>query len=161
MYTGKCLSTERSGIIGKSRDYNDYSCLCLGIGYMPRRFAFTRTFLSLPIVSVENNQVVSFSCWRPLHLNHVVRKPVLAICKQQRCRSARACAKSNQHLYYSLLRQDNLSSFYIQNFKSLASVCSWAGRFEPYLVRNPEDRFSRDEAYFWIAALDRSYEQLW
>ena len=28
MYTGKCLSPERSGIIGKSRDYNDYCCLC-------------------------------------------------------------------------------------------------------------------------------------
>ena len=29
MYTDKCLSPERSGIIGKSRDYNDYYCLCL------------------------------------------------------------------------------------------------------------------------------------
>ena len=28
MYTGKYLSPERSGIIGKSRDYNDYCCLC-------------------------------------------------------------------------------------------------------------------------------------
>ena len=28
MYTGKYLSLERSGIIGKSRDYNDYCCLC-------------------------------------------------------------------------------------------------------------------------------------
>ena len=27
MYTGKCLSPECSGIIGKSRDYNDYCCL--------------------------------------------------------------------------------------------------------------------------------------
>ena len=27
MYSGKCLSPERSGIIGKSRDYNDYCCL--------------------------------------------------------------------------------------------------------------------------------------
>ena len=27
IYTGKCLSPERSGIIGKSRDYNDYCCL--------------------------------------------------------------------------------------------------------------------------------------
>ena len=27
MYTGKYLSLERSGIIGKSRDYNDYCCL--------------------------------------------------------------------------------------------------------------------------------------
>ena len=28
MYTGRYLSAERSGIIGKSRDYNDYCCLC-------------------------------------------------------------------------------------------------------------------------------------
>ena len=27
MYTGKCLSPERSWIIGKSLDYNDYCCL--------------------------------------------------------------------------------------------------------------------------------------
>ena len=35
---------------------------------------------------------------------------------------------------------------YNQNFKPLASLCSWAGWFEFYLVRNPEDRFSRDVA---------------
>ena len=29
MYKGKWLSPERSDIIGKSRDYNDYCCLCL------------------------------------------------------------------------------------------------------------------------------------
>ena len=29
----------------------------------------------------------------------------------------------------------------------LASFCSWADQFESYLVENPEDRFSRDEAY--------------
>ena len=28
---------------------------------------------------------------------------------------------------------------------SLASLCSWADRFESHLVENPEDRFSRDE----------------
>ena len=33
MYTGKCLSPERSGIIGKSRDYNDYCCLWLKCYY--------------------------------------------------------------------------------------------------------------------------------
>ena len=38
------------------------------------------------------------------------------------------------------------SSFYIGNFMPLANTCSWAGRFESYLVENPEDRFSRDEA---------------
>ena len=29
----------------------------------------------------------------------------------------------------------------------LASLCSWAGRFESTLVANPEDRFSRVEAH--------------
>ena len=28
----------------------------------------------------------------------------------------------------------------------LPNFWSWAGRFESYLVENPEDRFSRDEA---------------
>ena len=30
---------------------------------------------------------------------------------------------------------------------TLASFCGCAGRFESYLVANPEDRFSRDEAH--------------
>ena len=34
----------------------------------------------------------------------------------------------------------------IQIFKTLAGLYSWAGRFKPYLVGNPKDRFSRDEA---------------
>ena len=36
---------------------------------------------------------------------------------------------------------------YIQNFKTLASFCSWAGRFESCLIANLEDRFSRDVAH--------------
>ena len=49
MYTGKCLSPERSGIIGKSRDYNDYCCLC----QMSHRHrsAKNRTFYVLMICS--------------------------------------------------------------------------------------------------------------
>ena len=35
----------------------------------------------------------------------------------------------------------------MQNLKPLASPYSWAGRFEPYLVANPEDRFTRDEVH--------------
>ena len=30
--------------------------------------------------------------------------------------------------------------------KSLVSLCGCAGRFESYVVGNPEERFSRDEA---------------
>ena len=41
-----------------------------------------------------------------LHLNmsHIMRKPVLAICEKQRCRSDCASAQSDQHLCCSLLR---------------------------------------------------------
>ena len=35
----------------------------------------------------------------------------------------------------------------MQNLKTLASLYSWAGRFESYLVANPEDKFSHDEAH--------------
>ena len=31
----------------------------------------------------------------------------------------------------------------MQNFNFLASVCSWAGWIESYLVANPKDRVSR------------------
>ena len=34
--------------------------------------------------------------------SHVIRKPVYAICKQQRCRSACASTQSDQHLCFSL-----------------------------------------------------------
>ena len=34
----------------------------------------------------------------------------------------------------------------MQNLKPLDSLYSWAGRFESYLVANPKDRLSRDEA---------------
>ena len=64
----------------------------------------------------------------------------------QRLRSARTSTQSDQHLCCSLLRQ--YSS--IQNFKTPASFCSWAGRFESYKVANPEGRFSRDEAHITV-----------
>ena len=41
----------------------------------------------------------------------------------------------------------NTSSFYIRNFKPLPSFSGCAGRFVSYLVANPEDRFSHDEAH--------------
>ena len=34
----------------------------------------------------------------------------------------------------------------MQDLKPLASLYSWAGQFESYLVTNPEDRFSHDGA---------------
>ena len=42
------------------------------------------------------------------------------------------------------------STCYGQNFKTLASLCFWAGWFESTLVANPEDRFSRDVAHNYV-----------
>ena len=74
-----------------------------------------------------------------------MKKPIYAICEQQKRRSDCASAQSDQHLCCSVPRKYNISSFYIRNFKPLASFYGCAGRFESYLVENPEDRFSRDE----------------
>ena len=90
-------------------------------------------------------------CYCPIdvpwvYMNHIMRKPVYAICEQQRRRPACASTQSDQRLCCSLTRLYNISSFYIYNFMSRANFCSRAGRFESYLVTNPEDRFSYDEA---------------
>ena len=79
-----------------------------------------------------------------------MRNPVFAVCEQQRRRSACASAQADQRLYFSLPRWYTASSFYIRNFKALARFWSWAGRFESYLVENPEDRFSHDEPHKYI-----------
>ena len=75
-----------------------------------------------------------------------MRKPVFAKCEQQRHRSACSSVQSDQHLCNSLPREYNISFFYIRNFNPLASLCGCEGLFESYLVANPEDRFSGDEA---------------
>ena len=75
-----------------------------------------------------------------------MRKPVFALCKQQRRRSACASAQSDWHLCCSLLKEYNICSCYVLNFQTLASLCGCPGRVESYLVVNPEDRFSGDEA---------------
>ena len=79
-----------------------------------------------------------------------MRKPVCAICKQQRHRSACTSAQSDQRLCCLLLGYYNTSTCYSRNFKTLASLISWAGRFESYLVANPKDRFSRDVAHIMV-----------
>ena len=51
-------------------------------------------------------------------------------------------AQSDQRLYCSLPAYYNTSSFYIRNFKPLASFCGCTGQFVSYLVENPEAVFS-------------------
>ena len=57
------------------------------------------------------------------NMSHVMRKPVFAICAQQRRRSACAFAQSDKRICYLLSKQYNTSSFYFRNFKSLPSFC--------------------------------------
>ena len=47
---------------------------------------------------------------------------------------------------------------YSRNFKTLASLISWAGWFESYLVANPEDSLSCDEAHIKPSPTGRSKE---
>ena len=61
--------------------------------------------------------------------------------------SLRLHAVWSASLLFAAWVSDNISSFFVQNFKPLASLCSWAGWFESYLVENPEDRFSRVMAH--------------
>ena len=59
-------------------------------------------------------------------------------------------AQSDQYLCCSLLKQYNICSCYVLNFKTQANLCGCAGRFESNLVANYEDRFSRDEVHFFF-----------
>ena len=87
------------------------------------------------------------------YTSHVMRKPVIAICEQQRRRSACASAQSDQRLCYSLLRKFNICSFYRQNLKSRISLYCWADQFESYMVANLEDKISRDVVHMLNMAL--------
>ena len=69
------------------------------------------------------------------HLCLVMRKPFLPYANKK-----------------TLLRQYNTCSCYVLNFKTLASFCGCAGRFVSYLVANPQDRFSCNEAHLCLMA---------
>ena len=68
------------------------------------------------------------------------------VCEQQRRRPACASAQSDQRLCYSRFGKNHILACYKRNFNFLASLCSFGDWFECGFVRNPEDRFSHDEA---------------
>ena len=90
------------------------------------RNAIMQTTLHPPIFLLRNTND---------QMSHVMRKPVYAMCEQQRRRSACASAQSDQRLCCSLTY-----ICYSRNFKTLSSLWTWPGPFETY----PEDRFSHD-----------------
>ena len=93
------------------------------------------------------NSQQSDSLWKIIH---VMRKPVYAICEQQRHRSA--CSLISASVVRFL---DSIISL-VSLLLTLANPCSWADWFVSYLVENPEDRFSHDEAQIIQASL-RNY----
>ena len=68
------------------------------------------------------------------------------VCEQQKRRPACASAQSDQRLCYSRFGKNHILACYRRNFNFLASLCSCGDWFECGYVRNPEDRFSHDEA---------------
>ena len=56
---------------------------------------------------------------------------------------------SDQHLCFKLLRKQNTCtcSCNVRNFKTLASLCSWADQFEYYLVTTP-----RRQVFSWCGS---------
>ena len=76
------------------------------------------------------------------NLSHIMRKPVYALCEQQRRRSASFVIRCLKSLI-PLVSISEISSLYI------ASVAVQAGLSLPWW-QTPEDRFSRDEAHFKV-----------
>ena len=63
-----------------------------------------------------------------------MRKPDFCLCENSNC-------EADQRLCFRSL--DSPFSTFIQNFKLLAVLRDYTGRFVSNLVGNPEDRFSR------------------
>ena len=84
--TGKNVRPQRQG--ERDRVHVDWTQWLLG------------AFLSLGDKHIGKDEKSSmFSC---LYMSHVMRKPVLCVCEQQRSRSACPTMQSDQHFCYSL-----------------------------------------------------------
>ena len=81
------------------------------------------------------------------HLSYFVKckQQDFVACEQQSCRPACTSAQSVQHLFYSLSEKHSSQCCSMQTFNILSSLGSSAVFVEPYLVGNPNDRFSRDK----------------
>ena len=99
------------------------------------------TLKSLLNASAQPNNSVSDCKQQPYEPRHDKTCFCHMWTTKNRCRSACASARSDQHLCCSLPRSYNTSGFYIWNIITLAGLCSWAGRFVSYLVANPEDTY--------------------
>ena len=93
----------------------------------------------------KSKLIFQFAINRILYLGSSPRKPVFGVYEQHR--PARASSQSDQHLCYSLFEKYKIKNLLQVKFRFLASLCSLEEWFESRFVRNPKDRFSRDEAH--------------
>ena len=96
--------------------------------------------------------VMLFGCskWVKMHMGLVERKPDFGGCEQQKRKPACASAQSDQRLCYSLIIKYHIKACYEQNFKFLASYCTWEDWFETRFVGNPKDRFCHVVAHIVV-----------
>ena len=80
-------------------------------------------------------------------MSHVVRKPAFCICKNKDADQLRGNREAEQRLCFRYIDSTYPSTSYIRNFKPLAILCGCTASFVWGLVRNPEDRFSHNEAH--------------
>ena len=76
-------------------------------------------------------------------MNHVMRKPVFALCNNKDTDPRSLISVFVIRCLDSIMPL----SFYIRNFKPIASFCGCTGRFDSTMVANPKDRFSHDVAH--------------
>ena len=81
------------------------------------------------------------------YMSPVMRKPVLPYVNNKGTEQPQHPRSLIRGFVVCFLDSMILLSFYIKNFKALASLCCLADPLESKLVANPEDRFSHDEAH--------------
>ena len=94
------------------------------------------------------------------YLSHVMRKPAFALCDNKGADQPAHPGRLISAFVICCLDRILPLRFYIQNFMPLASFYCCASRFESYLVGNPEDRFSRDEAHLRYKAKSVDHEKI-
>ena len=97
----------------------------------------------------ENIDVVRFNCFMSL----IMRKPDFCICKDKDADQLRGYREADQRLCF---RYIDSTIPLLPNYKPLTIFCDCTDRFVSDLVRNPEDRFSHNEALIIMATSQES-----
>ena len=76
-----------------------------------------------------------------------MRKPAFCICENKDTDQLHGNREADQRLCFPYIDSTIPLLPKYENFKPLAILCGWAVRFVSDQVRNPEDRFSHNEAH--------------